>query len=271
MDAHFPSHDQLLSQGPRLPLPPPGERRQLRELWGAELEEVASALNVEPATMAAWEAGQHTADMADTYAYLRLLNAFRDQLSAGYEPDWAALRTPPTPPASAAATIPTQATADHTAAKPARRGASWTQDEKDYLRAAFLDGTAVPELAASLGRSERSVRWTLYHLRLIPFPADDVPDPLPKAEKPKAYTVEDKRKAYPNAYAPWSGEDDQLLAERCAQGVPLAELSREFGRNKGGIASRLKKINAVGPAADEAREYGGDDPGTAFDTASSHL
>jgi hypothetical protein len=266
MDAQFPSHHQLLSQGPRLQLPPPGERLQLRELWGAELEEVASALKVDPATMAAWEAGQHTADAAGTYAYLQLLNAFRDQLPVGHEPDWAALRNPPTPPASAAAvpTIPAQATAEHTAAKPARRGASWTQDEKDYLRAAFLDGTAVPELAASLGRSERSVRWTLYHLRLIAFPSDDVPDPRPKAEKPKAYTVEDKRKSYPNAYAPWSGEDDQLLAERCAQGVPLDGLSREFGRNKGGIAARLKKINAVGPAAEEAREYGGDDHGAAL-------
>lgn len=264
MDAHVPSHHQLLSQGPRLQLPPPRERRELRELWGATLEEVASALQVDPVTMAAWEAGQHTADQAGTYTYLRLLNALRDQLPTGHEPDWTALRTPPTPPASAAAvpTIPTQATAEHTAAKPARRGASWTQDEKNYLRDAFLDGTAVPELAASLGRSERSVRWTLYHLRLIPFPADDVPDPRPKAEKPKAYTAEDKRKTHPNAYMPWSDEDDQLLAERCAQGVPLDGLSREFGRNEGGIAARLKKINAVGPAAEEARQYGADDAGT---------
>ncbi|MFJ8098567.1 helix-turn-helix domain-containing protein [Streptomyces griseofuscus] len=258
MDAHLPSHHELLSQGPQLQLPPPSERRELRELWGAKLEEVAKALKVDPATMSAWEAGQHTADAAGTYSYLRLLNAFRDQLPTGHEPDWAALRTTPTPPAPAAA-IPAQATAEHTAAKPARRGASWTQDEKDYLRAAFRDGTAVPELAVSLGRSERSVRWTLYHLRLIPFPADDVPDPRPKAEKPKAYTVEDKRKTHPNAYAPWSTEDDKLLAERCAQGVPLDGLSREFGRNKGGIAARLKKINAVGPAAKEAREYGEDD------------
>ncbi|MET8813544.1 hypothetical protein ABZW47_16215 [Streptomyces sp. NPDC004549] len=266
MDAQFHSHDQLLSQGPRLQLPPPSERRQRRELWGATLEEVASALNVEPETMAAWEDGKYAADAADTYAYLRLLNAFRDQLPTGYEPDWAALRNPPTPPARAAAGsgIPAQGTSGGTEAKPARRGASWTQDERDWLRAAFLDGTAVPELAASLGRSERSVRWTLYHLRLIPFPADDVPDPRPKAEKPKAYTVEDKRKSYPHAYAPWSAEDDQLLAERCGQGVPLAELSREFGRNEGGIAARLKKINAVGPAAEEARELGGDGPGAAL-------
>ncbi|MGY5059982.1 hypothetical protein ACWDFR_38960 [Streptomyces sp. 900105755] len=264
MDAHLPSHHQLLSQGPRLQLPPPSQRRELRELWGAKLEEVASALKVDPATMAAWEAGQCTADAAGTYAYLRLLNAFHDQLPTGHEPDWTVLRTPPTLPAAAAPTVPAQANPEHAAAKPVRRGASWTQDEKDYLRAAFLDGTAVPELAASLGRSEKSVRWTLYHLRLIPFPADDVPDPRPKAEKPKAYTVEDKRKTYPNAYAPWSGDDDQLLAERCAQGVPLEGLSREFGRNKGGIAARLKKINAVGPAADEAREYGGDDHSAAL-------
>ncbi|MFI5799753.1 hypothetical protein [Streptomyces sp. NPDC051677] len=269
MDSLSTAQDDLLTRGPRPPeslLPPPAERQCLRERWPATIEEVADALNVEPEIMAAWEAGQHTADPADTYAYLSLLNAFRDQLPTGHEPDWAALRNPPTPPGrtGAARTIPAQATAEHAAAKPARRGAPWTQDERNWLRTAFLDGAPVPDLAESLGRSEKSVRWVLYRLRLIPFPADDVPATHARPEKPKAYTVEEKRRIHPNAYAPWSAEDEQLLAERCAQGVSLAELSREFGRNPGGIASRLVKIDAVGPAAEEAWEHGGDEPVTAL-------
>ncbi|MGW3289415.1 helix-turn-helix domain-containing protein [Streptomyces sp. NPDC001002] len=266
MDTSFPSQDHLLGRGPRPQLPPPGERRQLREQWGATLEEVASALNVEPATMAAWEAGHYDADTADAYAYLRLLNAFRDQLSTAHEPDWHALRRPPAPPArpSTAPAIPAQGTAERPAAKPARRGTRWTQEEKDHLHTAFLDGTTVEELAESLERSEKSVRWVLYHLNLIPFPADDIPTPRAKPDKPKAYTVEEKRKTHPNAYAPWSADDERNLAERCAQGASLAELSQEFGRNLGGIASRLIKINADGPAVEEAWEYGGGDPGTAL-------
>ncbi|MDH6630386.1 transposase-like protein/DNA-binding XRE family transcriptional regulator [Streptomyces sp. LBL] len=267
MDSRFTAQDNLLSEGPRSPqLPPPGERQRLRELWGATLEEVADALGAEPEVMAEWEAGRHTADLADTYAYLRLLNAFREQLPTAYEPDWAALRKPPATPAHAPAapSIPTQAAAAHGKAKPPRRGASWTLEEKDSLRAEFLAGAHVQELAESLGRSERAVRWVLYHLGLISFPADDVPAPRVEPEKPKAYTVAEKRKVYPNAYEPWSAEDERRLAERCAQGASLTELSREFGRNEGGIASRLAKINAEGPAAGEAWEYGGEGPGAAL-------
>ncbi|MCC9711652.1 helix-turn-helix domain-containing protein [Streptomyces sp. MNU76] len=264
MDSRFTAQDNLLNQGPRPPrLPTPGERRRLRELWGATLEEVADALNVEPEVMAAWEAGRHTADPADAYAYLRLLNAFREQLPAAYEPDWAALRKPPASPAPASAVsgVPTQADTARGQAKPSRRGASWTQEEKDRLRAEFLAGAQVPQLAESLGRSEKAVRWVLHRLGLISFPADDVPAPRTGPEKPKAYTVADKRRIHPNAYQPWSAEDEQRLAERCAQGASLAELSREFGRNEGGIASRLIKIKADGPAADEAWAYGGEGPG----------
>lgn len=260
MDSRHTALDDLLNRGPSpQPLPPPNERQCLRERWGATLEEVADALNVEPETMADWEAGRHVADPADTYAYLRLLNAFREQLPTAYEPDWAALRNPPAAPAPtpAASPIPAQATAARAEATPSRRGARWTEEERDHLRTEFPAGTPVQELAVALGRSEKAVRWELYHLRLIPFPADDVPAPRVKQAKPKAYTVEEKRMIHPNAYAPWSAQDEQRLAERCAQGASLAELSQEFGRNEGGIASRLVKINADGPAAEEAREYGG--------------
>ncbi|WP_438453357.1 hypothetical protein [Streptomyces asiaticus] len=264
MDSRFTDQDNLLSQGPRpLQLPPPSERRRLRELWGASIDEVADALNMEPDTMTAWEAGHHTADEADTYAYLRLLNAFREQLPTAYEPDWAALRklrTAPTPATrrDVSTSDPTAVTAADT--RTVRRGARWTQEEKDYLRTEFLADIAIEQLAKDLGRSPRSVRWVLYHLRLIPFPADDVPTPSSKPERPKAYTVEEKRKIHPNAYKPWSAEDEQRLAERCAQGASLAELAREFGRNQGGIASRLVRINAEGPAVEEAWEYGGESP-----------
>ncbi|MEU7075507.1 hypothetical protein AB0B30_36705 [Streptomyces narbonensis] len=94
---------------------------------------------------------------------------------------------------------------------------------------------------------------------LAPRPRDLVPAPRPAAEpeEPKAYTVEEKRRQYPNAYKPWAPEDERRLAERCARGVSLRELSQEFGRNEGAVASRLLKIDAEGPAVEEAWEYGG--------------
>ncbi|MFC9705346.1 hypothetical protein ACFTWD_32190 [Streptomyces sp. NPDC056943] len=94
---------------------------------------------------------------------------------------------------------------------------------------------------------------------LAPRPGDFVPAPRTPAEpeSPKAYTVEEKRKQYPNAYKPWEPADEHRLAERCAQGASLHDLSQEFGRNEGAIASRLLKIDAEGPAVEEAWEYGG--------------
>ncbi|MER5690066.1 hypothetical protein [Streptomyces sp. NPDC002205] len=68
--------------------------------------------------------------------------------------------------------------------------------------------------------------------------------------------MEEKRRLHPNAYKPWEPEDDERLAERCAQGVSLPELAQEFGRNEGAIASRLLKIDADGPEADDASDCG---------------
>ncbi|WP_406359355.1 hypothetical protein OID55_41330 [Streptomyces sp. NBC_00715] len=143
--------------------------------------------------------------------------------------------------------------------KVARPGAAWTPEAEQHLRDAHRAGTELHQMAVDLGRSENSIRWKLHGLKLAPHPADLVPtQPTQTAPKQtKAYTVEEKRKSYPNAYMPWTDQDEKDLADRCAQGVALAQLAQEFGRNEGAIASRLMKIGAVGPAADAAPEFGG--------------
>ncbi|MGC5530419.1 hypothetical protein [Streptomyces sp. SR-10] len=140
-----------------------------------------------------------------------------------------------------------------------RHGQAWTPEAITYLEEHYRAGKGPDRLAEELGRSEKSIRWKLYGLQLAPYPGDLVPDPRPAAEPeaPKAYTVEAKRQLHPNAYKPWEPEDEQRLAKRCAQGASLAALAQEFGRNEGAIASRLLKIQAEGPAADDAWEYGG--------------
>ncbi|MFB7512948.1 hypothetical protein [Streptomyces sp. NPDC056144] len=143
--------------------------------------------------------------------------------------------------------------------KATRPGQTWTTEAVAYLKEHHRAGSSPEQLAEALGRSEKSIRWKLYSLKLAPYPSDLVPDPRPatEPETPKAYTVETKRQRHPNAYKPWEPEDEQRLAERCAQGASLPELSQEFGRNEGAVASRLLKIKAEGPAADDALEYGG--------------
>ncbi|MEU4066279.1 hypothetical protein AB0F25_28450 [Streptomyces wedmorensis] len=146
-----------------------------------------------------------------------------------------------------------------TDAKATRHGQAWTTEAVAQLKDQYQAGKTPGQLAQELGRSEKSIRWKLYALDLAPYPADAVPAPRPPAEPEvvKAYTVDEKRRLHPNAYKPWEPGDELRLAERCAQGASLSELSQEFGRNEGAIASRLLKIEAKGPAVEEAYEYGG--------------
>jgi len=58
----------------------------------------------------------------------------------------------------------------------------------------------------------------------------------------KSYSVEEKRKTNPNAYQPWTDEDDNRLELLYCEGKSTKELSELFGRNNGAIRSRIKKL-----------------------------
>jgi superfamily I DNA/RNA helicase len=61
-------------------------------------------------------------------------------------------------------------------------------------------------------------------------------------EKEKMYDYQKVRLAYKNSYPPWTPELDSELKELYESGHSLSELSEHFGRNKGAILSRLKKM-----------------------------
>jgi hypothetical protein len=54
--------------------------------------------------------------------------------------------------------------------------------------------------------------------------------------------LKEKRATYPNAYRPWTKEDDVMLKQLSAAGKSIHELSEFFQRNQGAITSRLVKI-----------------------------
>lgn len=49
------------------------------------------------------------------------------------------------------------------------------------------------------------------------------------------------RQDHPNAYKPWTTEDDQKLQQAFDEGTKLKELSKQFGRHPGSIKKRLEK------------------------------
>ena len=60
--------------------------------------------------------------------------------------------------------------------------------------------------------------------------------------KSKAYSLEDIRTKFPNAYTKWSAEEDERLKELYHSGKTVKELVLLFQRNRGAIDSRLKKL-----------------------------
>lgn len=56
------------------------------------------------------------------------------------------------------------------------------------------------------------------------------------------YSVYACQQEYPNAYAPWSEEDDCELTRMWCEGASVKDLANHFQRKPGGIRSRIKKL-----------------------------
>ena len=79
---------------------------------------------------------------------------------------------------------------------------------------------------------------------LCPILSFDASMFLQQEEKPKdkVYTLNEKRKQFPNAYKPWSDEDDKLLVTLYDENRSIKELMSIFKRNEGAIHSRIRKL-----------------------------
>jgi F-box protein, helicase, 18 len=63
-----------------------------------------------------------------------------------------------------------------------------------------------------------------------------------KEEPEKAYSVLKIREKHPSAYLPWTSEHDSELAGMFLDLVPIRNLAVHFGRTRGAIRSRIKKL-----------------------------
>jgi len=62
------------------------------------------------------------------------------------------------------------------------------------------------------------------------------------SDKSGTYSVKKIQKIHPRAYEPWTKEDDGKLIAEYESGKTIEELKELFGRQRGGITSRLKKL-----------------------------
>ncbi|MFE9703183.1 telomere-associated protein Tap [Streptomyces sp. NPDC005930] len=77
----FDAVDALIAS--RSPLPPPAERKRLRQAHGLTLDEVAAALQVRRATVSGWEAGKTEPRPPERDAYARMLEQLARLYPAG--------------------------------------------------------------------------------------------------------------------------------------------------------------------------------------------
>lgn len=61
--------------------------------------------------------------------------------------------------------------------------------------------------------------------------------------KEKSYTVSEKRELNKDAYQPWTPELDKALKKMVDSGASISKMAEHFGRTKGAIYSRLKKLD----------------------------
>lgn len=89
---------------------------------------------------------------------------------------------------------------------------------------------------------ENAVQVTQWHDR--EDAGENIPLETPKSTD-KSGQWQDKlakmREEYPNAYKPWSTDDDQKLQEAFDKGTKLKDLSGLFGRHPGSIKKRIEK------------------------------
>ncbi|MEO1262004.1 MAG: DNA helicase RecQ [Bacteroidota bacterium] len=72
----------------------------------------------------------------------------------------------------------------------------------------------------------------------------DGPDVLPTSTTSQEYSVEEIRKAYKNAYKPWTEEEDAKLLELYNTDKSKYEIAEIFQRKPGSVAARLKNLLA---------------------------
>lgn len=145
MSELFDAVDALVAS--RSPLPPPAERRRLRQAHALTLDEVAAALQVRRATVGAWESGKTEPRPPEREAYARLLEQLATLYpapeSTGAEQEDTALPQPAAAPAAQASAAMSSAPAVSPSAAPS----SEAPDSTATARAGAEDAPSAPPAA----------------------------------------------------------------------------------------------------------------------------
>jgi transcriptional regulator with XRE-family HTH domain len=170
MSELFDRIDALVAS--RSPLPPPAERKRLRQAHGLTLDEVASALDVRRATVSGWEAGKTEPRPPERDAYARMLKQLAELYpaptnSAAPEKDTAVPETFTSEPAGE----PAPAREVRTAAVPVTEASALTATETTQTSAPVVPASAAASRPARTARPSTSRRPGAQKAALAATPA----------------------------------------------------------------------------------------------------
>ncbi|GHE76631.1 telomere-associated protein Tap [Streptomyces cellulosae] len=151
MSELFDAVDALVAS--RSPLPPPAERRRLRQAHALTLDEVAAALQVRRATVGAWESGKTEPRPPEREAYAHLL----EQLATLYPaPESTDAEQEDTAAAQPAAKATAAASSSPPPVSPPKAPPSEAPDSTAATRDGVEDAPSAPPVAGP--RAERALR-----------------------------------------------------------------------------------------------------------------
>ncbi|MGK3094572.1 hypothetical protein ACG93S_32635 [Streptomyces sp. WAC01490] len=132
---------------------------------------------------------------------------------------------------------------------------TWSPADSTRLANRFCVERDFGTLAEEFNCRRNDIYRRLLELELITDPSQRRPgQPVrPKSAAAPSPILQQRRLQYSNSHARWTEQEEARLARHCADGAPVEQLSQEFGRSELAIESRLLKIGAHGPAADQAR------------------
>jgi ATP-dependent DNA helicase RecQ len=120
------------------------------------------------------------------------------------------------------------------------------RDDSEYRR--LLPTSAGLQLGPETQAAAWSVRrraWETPRRELGGFTADDFrPSSAPESTSSEEWAgrLLQMRQTYPNAYAPWSTDEDDTLRGEYERRQPLSDIARRHGRQPSPIRSRLRKL-----------------------------
>ncbi len=105
----------------------------------------------------------------------------------------------------------------------------------------FSGSTQLPVVDASVEDSKAKSKKSEGQIASVSFGDSDSENSTEESEE-KAYCYEEIRKEHKKAYEPWTPELDEELGELFRKELSQKELANHFGRTKGAISSRIKKL-----------------------------